>query len=199
MPQPPRFVPHDEHDELLVANVHPPDWKNPEPAGRYNLVVIGAGTAGLITAAVAAGPRRARSRWSSATCMGGDCLEHRLRALEERDPRGAPRRGGAPRAESSACPPSRATPSTSAPRWSACARSARASATRTRRCASATSSASTSTSARRASSRRDAVEVDGRRLRFAQAVIATGRARRAAADPGPRGGRLPHRTRRSSS
>ena len=31
-----------------------PDWANPEPAGRYNLVVVGAGTAGLISAAGAA-------------------------------------------------------------------------------------------------------------------------------------------------
>jgi hypothetical protein len=38
-----------------VSNVHPPDWANPEPAERYNLVVLGAGTAGLISAAGAAG------------------------------------------------------------------------------------------------------------------------------------------------
>ena len=44
-----------EHDRDLVANVRPPDWVNPEPARRYNLVVIGAGTAGLVTAAGAAG------------------------------------------------------------------------------------------------------------------------------------------------
>ena len=42
-----RHPPQDAHDELLVANVHPPDWRNPEPAARYNLVVLGAGTAGL--------------------------------------------------------------------------------------------------------------------------------------------------------
>ena len=61
-----RVLPNDEHNQSLVANVHPPDWKNPTPAGRYNLVVIGAGTAGLVTAAGAAG-LGARSRWSSAT------------------------------------------------------------------------------------------------------------------------------------
>ena len=48
-------LPDDEHNRMLVANVHPPDWLNPEPAGRYNMVVVGAGTAGLITAVVAAG------------------------------------------------------------------------------------------------------------------------------------------------
>ena len=47
-------LPDDEHNRALVKNVHPPDWVNPEPADRYNLVVIGAGTAGLVTAAVAA-------------------------------------------------------------------------------------------------------------------------------------------------
>jgi hypothetical protein len=39
-----RVLPADKHNETLVANVHPPDWVNPEPAGRYNLVVIGAGS-----------------------------------------------------------------------------------------------------------------------------------------------------------
>ena len=48
-------LPLDLHDAVLVANVHPPDWINPEPQGRYNLVVIGAGTAGLVCAAGAAG------------------------------------------------------------------------------------------------------------------------------------------------
>ena len=35
-------------------NVHPQDWKNPEPAHRYSLVVIGAGPAGFLTALNAA-------------------------------------------------------------------------------------------------------------------------------------------------
>jgi len=47
--------PQDEHNRELVANVHPGDWANPEPADRYHLVVVGAGTAGLVTAAGAAG------------------------------------------------------------------------------------------------------------------------------------------------
>src|SRR6185436_18528296 len=50
-----QLLAHDSHDDALVANVHPTDWTNPEPAPRYNLVVIGAGTAGLVTAAGAAG------------------------------------------------------------------------------------------------------------------------------------------------
>ena len=47
--------PRDGYNRALEANVHPPDWINPRPAGRYNLVVVGAGTAGLVTAAGAAG------------------------------------------------------------------------------------------------------------------------------------------------
>ena len=44
-----QVLPNDEFNRTLVANVAPPDWHNPTPAGRYNLVVIGAGTAGLVT------------------------------------------------------------------------------------------------------------------------------------------------------
>src|SRR2546429_420321 len=38
------LLPRDSHNERLGANVHPPDWVNPTPSERYNLVVIGAGT-----------------------------------------------------------------------------------------------------------------------------------------------------------
>ncbi|OYT19684.1 MAG: hypothetical protein CCU26_10155, partial [Nitrospira sp. UW-LDO-01] len=50
----PLILPCDESNQQLVSNVHPADWVNPEPTGRYNMVVVGAGTAGLITAVVAA-------------------------------------------------------------------------------------------------------------------------------------------------
>ena len=66
-------LPDDEHDRELIANVHPLDWINPEPAGRYNLVVIGAGTAGLVTAAGAAG-LGAKVALVERHLMGGDCL-----------------------------------------------------------------------------------------------------------------------------
>lgn len=39
------IAPMDQYNQALVDNLHPPDWINPEPAPRYNLVVIGAGTA----------------------------------------------------------------------------------------------------------------------------------------------------------
>lgn len=68
-----RILPPDEHNAALLANVHPPDWANPQPAARYNLVVIGAGTAGLITAAGAAG-LGAKVALIEREFMGGDCL-----------------------------------------------------------------------------------------------------------------------------
>jgi pyruvate/2-oxoglutarate dehydrogenase complex dihydrolipoamide dehydrogenase (E3) component len=73
MTNPVQVLPLDEHNRTLVANVHPPDWVNPQPAGRYNLVVIGAGTAGLVTAAGAAG-LGAKVALVERHLMGGDCL-----------------------------------------------------------------------------------------------------------------------------
>lgn len=65
--------PRDEHNEKLVSNVHPPDWVNPEPAPSYNLVVIGAGSGGLVTAAGAAG-LGAKVALVEKHLLGGDCL-----------------------------------------------------------------------------------------------------------------------------
>jgi len=62
-----------EFDEQLIANVRPAGWKNPEPTGRYNLVVLGAGTAGLVTAAGAAGVG-AKVALIERDQLGGDCL-----------------------------------------------------------------------------------------------------------------------------
>ena len=44
-----------EDDALWRRLVFPPGYRNPTPAARYHLTVIGAGTAGLVTAIVAAG------------------------------------------------------------------------------------------------------------------------------------------------
>ena len=63
----------DEHNRRLLDNVHPLDWENPEPPGTYNLVILGGGTAGLITAAVAAS-MGARAALVERGFMGGDCL-----------------------------------------------------------------------------------------------------------------------------
>ena len=66
-------LPKDPYNLELVANVHPPDWRPPTPPPRYNLVVIGAGTAGLVTAAGAAG-LGARVALIEGHLLGGDCL-----------------------------------------------------------------------------------------------------------------------------
>ena len=73
MDQIPEVLPPDVHNATLVSNVHPPEWQNPEPARRYNLVVIGAGTAGLVTAAGAAG-LGAKVALVERHLLGGDCL-----------------------------------------------------------------------------------------------------------------------------
>ena len=69
----PEVLPKDEHNAKLLSNVHPADWQNPEPASRYNLVVIGAGSAGLITTAIAAS-LGARVALIERHLLGGDCL-----------------------------------------------------------------------------------------------------------------------------
>lgn len=63
----------DPHDERLLENTHPAGWRNPTPSGRYNLVVIGAGTAGLVTAIGAAG-LGAKVAIVERAFTGGDCL-----------------------------------------------------------------------------------------------------------------------------
>ena len=53
--------------------VFPPDHLNPRPQGVYNLVVIGAGPAGLVTS-IAAASLGARVALVERHAMGGDCL-----------------------------------------------------------------------------------------------------------------------------
>ncbi len=67
------LTPEDAHNRDLLAQVHPPTWRNPVASGRYNLVVIGAGTAGLVCAAGAAG-LGAKVALIERHLMGGDCL-----------------------------------------------------------------------------------------------------------------------------
>jgi pyruvate/2-oxoglutarate dehydrogenase complex dihydrolipoamide dehydrogenase (E3) component len=75
MDKSPKLAPDDQYNQVLVANVSPPGWKNPQPSGRYNLVVIGAGTAGLVTAAGAAG-LGAKVALIEKHLLGGDCLNY---------------------------------------------------------------------------------------------------------------------------
>jgi len=70
--QPP-VLPWDSHNQKLVSNVHPQGWKNPKSAKSYNLVVIGGGTAGLVSAIGAAG-LGAKVALIEKQFLGGDCL-----------------------------------------------------------------------------------------------------------------------------
>jgi pyruvate/2-oxoglutarate dehydrogenase complex dihydrolipoamide dehydrogenase (E3) component len=69
----PHLLDGDAHDSALTALAHPADWKNPTPSGRYNLVVLGAGTAGLVAAAGAAG-LGGKVALIERRLLGGDCL-----------------------------------------------------------------------------------------------------------------------------
>jgi pyruvate/2-oxoglutarate dehydrogenase complex dihydrolipoamide dehydrogenase (E3) component len=67
------LLPDDVHNRALLSHVHPGDWTNPVAADRYHLVVIGGGTAGLVSAAIASG-LGARVALIERHLLGGDCL-----------------------------------------------------------------------------------------------------------------------------
>ncbi|HUI68118.1 MAG TPA: mercuric reductase [Nitrospirota bacterium] len=69
----PLVLPQDENNRRLLKNAHPSSWRNPDTSSCYNLVVIGAGTAGLVAAAGAAG-LGAKVALIERNLMGGDCL-----------------------------------------------------------------------------------------------------------------------------
>ena len=65
--------PLDEHNTKFLDLLHPKEWVDPEPKDSYNLVVIGAGAGGLVSAAGAAGVG-ARVAIIESHLLGGDCL-----------------------------------------------------------------------------------------------------------------------------
>lgn len=65
--------PEDKYNKEFQNNVHPQEWRNPRPAKSYNLVVIGGGTAGLVSAAGAAA-LGAKVALVERQFLGGDCL-----------------------------------------------------------------------------------------------------------------------------
>lgn len=64
--------PMDQYNTKLLDNVHPAAWINPD-VDQFTLVVVGAGTGGLVSAASAAGVG-ARVALIEQHLMGGDCL-----------------------------------------------------------------------------------------------------------------------------
>ena len=65
--------PGDAYERERLSNVRPSEWRNPRPADWYNLVVVGAGTAGLVAAHAAAG-LGAKVALIERNLLGGDCL-----------------------------------------------------------------------------------------------------------------------------
>src|ERR1700675_2187446 len=63
----------DLYDRTLLGNVRPGTWENPQPARRYNLVIIGAGPAGLF-AAMKAVTLGAKVALIERNLLGGACL-----------------------------------------------------------------------------------------------------------------------------
>lgn len=70
-----QLTPDDVANQQLLARVHPSTWRNPAPARRYHLVVLGGGTAGLVAASLAAG-LGARVALVERHLLGGDCLNY---------------------------------------------------------------------------------------------------------------------------
>jgi len=67
------LTPRDAWNHALLESAHPPGWQNPQPAARYDLVVLGGGTAGLVSAIVSVG-LGARVALVEQALLGGDCL-----------------------------------------------------------------------------------------------------------------------------
>jgi pyruvate/2-oxoglutarate dehydrogenase complex dihydrolipoamide dehydrogenase (E3) component len=71
--QTPLVEPLDAANSRLIQAARPPGWVSPTPRAVYDLVVIGGGTAGLVSAMIAAGVG-ARVALVERHLLGGDCL-----------------------------------------------------------------------------------------------------------------------------
>ena len=175
--------PLDEYNRELLANVHPPDWVNPEPAPRYQ-------PGGDRRRHGRPGYRRRRGgarrqgRADRAAPDGRRLPERRLRPLEGGHPRRPGLAGGAraARALRRAASPT-AQRRRLRRRHGAHAPAARRHQRRSTAPRASRAWASTSSWATAASPGRTTIEVGGKRLRFRRAVIATGA--RAAVPPIP--------------
>src|SRR3989442_12440978 len=66
-------LPQEAYEQERMENVRPPGWRNPQPAGRYSLVVVGGGPAGLVAASAAAS-MGAKVPLVGRALLGGGCL-----------------------------------------------------------------------------------------------------------------------------
>jgi pyruvate/2-oxoglutarate dehydrogenase complex dihydrolipoamide dehydrogenase (E3) component len=66
-------VPEDAYERERLENVHPSGWRNPQPADPYTLVVVGAGPAGL-SAAHSAASLGAKVALIERKLVGGTCM-----------------------------------------------------------------------------------------------------------------------------
>jgi pyruvate/2-oxoglutarate dehydrogenase complex dihydrolipoamide dehydrogenase (E3) component len=66
-------APQGAYERERAANVHPVEWSNPRPASCYQLVIVGAGSAGLVAAQTAAA-LGARVALVERHLLGGTCL-----------------------------------------------------------------------------------------------------------------------------
>src|SRR5438132_8812598 len=75
-PHPPLVQPGEgPHDRDLCDSARPPGWRNPQPRDPYHLLVIGGGPAGLVAARGAAA-LGARVALIERHLLGGDCLNY---------------------------------------------------------------------------------------------------------------------------